>query len=627
MRCLGWLGKEVANGTGRTARRTVVLGGALLGGASALAVLGAAPAAFALEAPEPPPPVNAGVQQITVIDHGATLTQVSCPQPDWCAVGDANGKIVMDVAGAWQSPLQVFPRGDSVDGLSCATTAFCMAISYIGGWSEYSGGKWSSPKTSITSGGGWGVSCSTASFCMAEDGAWGSIDKWSAGKWSLAYDGSTDAHDGLGQTSAPIACLPGATNLCMYVNNGDYANRWTGSKWTAMARVSKSGAAGMVGCSEEPATVNYSGGHWYPATNTKVCQVVDANGDTYWWNGTKWSSLGKPDAGTTFATFAGISCVYYLCAAVDGDGNVLYEAISVGGVGSWSKPYSMYASAVTDAISCASYWFCMAVTAGGEAIVLDPQLPSKGYWLASAGGAVTGFGGVRSLGGAVGASSGNPVVGIATTPSGNGYFVVTRNGTVTARGDAVSHGDLPGAGVKVSDIVEIAPTSDGKGYWLIGADGGEFAFGDARFHGSLPGIGIHVRDVVGMVATPNGSGYLIVGRDGGVFAFGAKYHGSLPGLGVKVNDVVGILPTGGEAGYVLVARDGGAFVFGSGSGFYGSLPGEHVHVDDVVGIGLTPDQKGYWMAEADANVHGFGDASVFVGPAYVPTPVAAIAGT
>lgn len=614
----GWAGRGIP---------TVAVRAAVLAAAASLGVLGAAPAALAVVAPEPPAPVNAGVQQIQVINGGKPLAAVSCAAVGWCAVGGNNGKVFIEAGGTWQAPVQVFPAADGLDGISCPTTSFCMAVSYLGGWAEWTGGKWSAAKTSMTTGGGWGVSCASAKFCMAEDGAFGDIDHWNGTSWSLSYDGSGDAHDGLGESADPISCELGDTSFCTYVDDSDYANHWNGTQWSAMAAISKAGAQGLVSCASEPHTTYFSGGHEYVSSSENVCDAVDSNGDTYWWNGSTWSADGHPDSGTTFDTFAGLSCVYYLCAAVDGNHNVLYEAVASGGAGGWSKPYPMYTAASSVGVSCAGYTFCMAITAGGEAVTLDPQLPSKGYWLASRDGTVTGFGGVRGLGAANGVSASDPVVGIAATPSGNGYFVVTRNGTVTGRGNAVQRGDLPGIHVTVSDIVGIAPTADGNGYWLVAADGGEFAFGDAHFHGSLPGIGVKVDDVVGMVASPDGSGYLMVGADGGVFAFGARYHGSLPGIGVKVDDIVGILPTGGEAGYVLVGKDGGAFVFGHGSGFYGSLPGEHVHVSDVVGIGLTPDQHGYWMCESDGTVHAFGDASVYASNAFVPTPVAAIAGT
>jgi hypothetical protein len=252
-----------------------------------------------------------------------------------------------------------------------------------------------------------------------------------------------------------------------------------------------------------------------------------------------------------------------------------------------------------------------------------------GYRLSAANGKVSGSGNAQEYGSLSTSPTSNPVVGLASTTDGKGYWEVTRDGGVARFGDAGNYNDLPGLHVRVDDIVAIAPTSDGKGYWLIGGDGGEFAFGDAGYHGSLPGLHIHVDDIVGMVATPNGKGYILVGRDGGVFVFGGVYHGSLPGLHIHVDDIVGILPTGAETGYVLVGSDGGSFVFGTGSGYYGSLPGRHVKVSDIVGIALSPDQHGYWMVGANASVYNFGDATYFGTPAGATSdlPITAISAT
>ena len=38
-----------------------------------------------------------------------------------------------------------------------------------------------------------------------------------------------------------------------------------------------------------------------------------------------------------------------------------------------------------------------------------------------------------------------------------------------------------------SPVVGMAATKSGAGYWLVGADGGVFAFGDASFYGSMGG--------------------------------------------------------------------------------------------------------------------------------------------
>ena len=109
-------------------------------------------------------------------------------------------------------------------------------------------------------------------------------------------------------------------------------------------------------------------------------------------------------------------------------------------------------------------------------------------------------------------------VGMAPTPSGNGYWLVASGGKVEAFGDAVSYGDLSKRMLN-APIIGMAPTPDGKGYWLLGRDGGVFTFGDAQFYGSTGNIHLN-QPVVGMAATPDGKGYWFVAADGGVFAYG-----------------------------------------------------------------------------------------------------------
>ena len=67
-------------------------------------------------------------------------------------------------------------------------------------------------------------------------------------------------------------------------------------------------------------------------------------------------------------------------------------------------------------------------------------------------------------------------------------------------------------------IVGIAATHSGDGYWLVASDGGIFAFGDATFYGSTGAVHLN-QPIVGMAATASGKGYYLLARDGGVFAF------------------------------------------------------------------------------------------------------------
>ena len=119
-----------------------------------------------------------------------------------------------------------------------------------------------------------------------------------------------------------------------------------------------------------------------------------------------------------------------------------------------------------------------------------------------------------------------------------------------------------GSAVLQRPVVGMAATPDGRGYWLVASDGGIFSFGDARYFGSTGALRLdapdrrhgghprrsgllargvrrrrlHIRrrrffgslggktstaPVIGMAAAPDGRGYWLGERsDGGVFAFG-----------------------------------------------------------------------------------------------------------
>jgi hypothetical protein len=118
-----------------------------------------------------------------------------------------------------------------------------------------------------------------------------------------------------------------------------------------------------------------------------------------------------------------------------------------------------------------------------------------------------------------------PIVGIASTPDGNGYWLVASNGGVFAFGDA----NLPGTMVPKhlnAPIVSITPDVSTGGYWLTAADGGVFNF-NAPFEGSTGNTKLNER-IAGMASTADGEGYWLVAADGGVFAFGdAPFVGSM----------------------------------------------------------------------------------------------------
>ncbi|MGH9077660.1 MAG: hypothetical protein ACRDY0_09460, partial [Acidimicrobiales bacterium] len=83
--------------------------------------------------------------------------------------------------------------------------------------------------------------------------------------------------------------------------------------------------------------------------------------------------------------------------------------------------------------------------------------------------------------------------------------MVAGDGGVFSFGDAHFWGSMGGRAL-TAPVVGVAATPDGGGYWLVGADGGVFSFGDAHFWGSMGGRAL-TAPVVGIAATPDGGGY------------------------------------------------------------------------------------------------------------------------
>ncbi len=222
-----------------------------------------------------------------------------------------------------------------------------------------------------------------------------------------------------------------------------------------------------------------------------------------------------------------------------------------------------------------------------------------------------------------GSVSSMPVVGMATTPDGHGYWLVASDGGIFSFGDATFYGSTGGMHLN-QPIVGMAATPTGHGYWLVASDGGIFSFGDAAFSGSTGGMHLN-RPIVGMASTADGHGYWLVASDGGIFSFGdATFYGSTGGMHLN-QPIVGMAATPDGHGYWLVASDGGIFSFGDAT-FYGSTGGMHLN-RPIVGMAATPDGHGYWLVASDGGIFTFGDAPFngSMGGAPLNAPMVAIA--
>ena len=86
-------------------------------------------------------------------------------------------------------------------------------------------------------------------------------------------------------------------------------------------------------------------------------------------------------------------------------------------------------------------------------------------------------------------------------------------------GNAKFYGDLHTVALNGAVTGSVA-TPTGQGYYLVARDGGVFTFGDARFHGSMGGMHLN-QPIVGLLPDAGTGGYWLVASDGGVFTFDA----------------------------------------------------------------------------------------------------------
>ena len=190
-------------------------------------------------------------------------------------------------------------------------------------------------------------------------------------------------------------------------------------------------------------------------------------------------------------------------------------------------------------------------------------------------------------------------------PNG-GYWTVHGIGTVVSHGGATTFGSPALSGMLLSKpIVGMAATPDGKGYWLVASDGGIFTFGDAPFYGSTGAIHLN-QPIVGMATTPDGKGSWLVASDGGIFTFGdAPFYGS---TGSHPSE-----PAHRRHGRhprrkgVLAGRRRQQDVHLGDAPFYGSTGAIHLN-QPIVGMATTPDGKGYWLVASDGGIFTSGDA-------------------
>jgi hypothetical protein len=223
-----------------------------------------------------------------------------------------------------------------------------------------------------------------------------------------------------------------------------------------------------------------------------------------------------------------------------------------------------------------------------------------GYWLADSAGGVSAHGGAGFYGSMAGVRLDSPIAHIISTSDGQGYWLVAGDGGIFCFGDAAFYGSMGGRPLN-APVVAMAPTADDRGYWLVASDGGIFSFGDAGFHGSMGGQRLN-QPVVAVTEDSRTGGYWEAASDGGIFAFDAPFLGSTGALHLN-RPVVSMAATASGTGYWFVASDGGIFAFDAP--FLGSDGGTAIPAP-IVGMAGDLATDGYWMVAANGSVYSFG---------------------
>ncbi len=215
----------------------------------------------------------------------------------------------------------------------------------------------------------------------------------------------------------------------------------------------------------------------------------------------------------------------------------------------------------------------------------------QAYWQVASDGGIFSFGGARFFGSMGGRPLNKPVVGNGRrrpTATATGRWRRTAASSASARAPILR---VAGAGsTSTAPIVGMAATPDGKGYWLVASDGGIFCFGDAMFFGSMGGDHLN-KPVVGHgAANPTGGGYWQVASDGGIFTYGpgAGFLGSAGSSSTSTSRWSRWPPRPTATATGSWPPTGGSSPTG-GRRFFGTIGGSHLN-KPMVGMAGPPER-------------------------------------
>lgn len=535
------------------------------------------------------------------------LYTASCTSPTTCVIGggvlnqqtaiyDGYILVTTDTGASWTSA-QLPASTGSITAINCDSASDCVALTYTQvNTVTYPG---ATALVSTDGGGSWSDGQMLAGVANINDVSCSSVMNCTA-------VGVTDNSTGVilatsdGGANWELETLPAGTQQVFGVS-------CIGSSTCEAVGLDANGIGVILGPTAEPLYVATSLPLCFVSLPCSVTLSTTGGVPPYFWgsltplpNGLTLDGATGVISGTPTSLFDASLSI----EVVDSEGNVIVEQVTFS-IGNPPSPTAGPPPVITPPAS--SPGSSTGSTLPQSNIVGMASTPDGGgYWLVSATGAVLSFGDARSYGSMAGHALNAPIVGMAATPDGNGYWLLGQDGGVFSFGDASFYGSTGNIHLN-QPVVGMATTPDGKGYWFVAADGGVFSYGDAPFYGSTGNLHLN-KPVVGMAPTADGRGYYLDASDGGIFTFGdARFQGSMGGTRLN-QPVVGMDIDRATGGYWLVAGDGGIFSFNAP--YFGSTGNIRLE-QPIVGIAAAPNGGGYRFVARDGGIFDFGNAQFY----------------
>jgi hypothetical protein len=283
----------------------------------------------------------------------AITSAVSCASSKFCAVVGSNSGNTSYAATfdgrSWSKAEEISPLSAQMDGISCVSPDFCMAISFYGTAFSYDGHGWSGPvivtpqvpdRVFLDS-----VSCASSTYCVAVTSD-GSEYTYDSGAW-----GQPTTIDSASPDLTSVSCP--AVRGCVAVTAGGQAIVEDAGGWQ-----------GPVQADAYPASVPGTYLASVSCAAPTTCLAVDSAGHSTSLRGGTWAAPLKFSAGRAVA----VSCPPAgPCEEVDNTRNaVRTRKYAAGG---WTRPVRVdHGTGDPDSVACAAAGYCAIADGFGNAV-------------------------------------------------------------------------------------------------------------------------------------------------------------------------------------------------------------------------------------------------------------------